>query len=89
MPAEKTEGGEEKADGRRLIIGATANSIGKNWPVLLLPGSNEASVARMPTRLLPGLQDAIAGDDGFGEFSQQQQSLPWLIIWDEAILQVA
>lgn len=44
---------------------------------------------RMPTRLLPGLQDAIAGDGELEEFSQQQQFPIWLIVCGSAMLQVA
>ncbi len=72
-----------------MVAGATVNGCNKDLSVLSLPGSNDESVARIPTRLLPGLQAANAGDCELGEFSQQQQFSPALIICGAAILQVA
>jgi hypothetical protein len=83
-------GTEEEVNGKgRLMAGATVNGFSKDFSVLSLPGSKDESVAKIPTRLLPGLQAANAGDGELGEFSQQQQFPPRLIICGSAIVQVA
>lgn len=72
-----------------MVVGATVNGCKKDFSLLSLPGSNDESVARIPTRRLPGLQAANAGDGELGEFSQQQQAPPWLIVCGSGMLQVA
>jgi hypothetical protein len=54
-----------------------------------LLGSNDESVARTPTKLLPGLQAANSGNGELGEFSQQQHFPIWLIVCGSGMLQVA
>lgn len=70
-----------------MTAGATVSGCNKDLSVLSLLGSNDESVARTPTKLLPGLQAANAGAGEIWEFSQQQQFAPALIICGSAMLQ--
>ncbi len=72
----------------KAVAGATVNGCNKDFPDLSLPGSNDKSVVRIPTKLLPGLQAANAGNGELWEFSQQQQFSPALIICGSGMLQV-
>ncbi len=71
-----------------MIAGATVNGCKKDFSLLSLLGSKDKSIAKIPTKLLPGLQAANAGDGELWEFSQQQQFPPALIICGSAMLQV-